>query len=277
MKSVSAIKKIILGFSFFAVSTSHSFSLVTGIQTLGTLFCLGIPVVPFMGGVVKQVFQGPFAEIGRRYGVQTRQPTAEEATFLRQFIPANVHVYIAENWEGSCASYNLVVIGERTPGCELTMQEALRVQDESALKAFAVVAQHEYGHVKNYHPLKHSLLIFSIPTMVTAFGAYFMNRVNPALFASDPNYDFITAMSIFNGKLSGALALLLINYLLICKGMKHVNHGMEFEADQNVSVQYRPSLIKLFIDTCTKHNCSLEQEYDTHPSAAARITRLESK
>lgn len=277
MQSVSAIKKVIFGFFILATSTCQSFSLITGLQALGTLFCLGIPVVPFVGVTVQTAIQGPFTEIGRRYGVQTRSPTVQEDAFLRQFIPPNIHIYIAENWECSCASYNLVVIGERIPGYEITMQEALEMQDENALKAFAVAAQHEYGHVKNHHVLKSSLFASGIPIAVTAFTAYFANKFDSTLFVPDASYDFNTAMSMFNWKLSGAVMLLLINYFLVYKGMKHVHHAMEFEADQNVSVQDKPFLIKLLTDMCTKYQRSLDQEYDTHPSAAARIKFLESK
>ncbi len=220
-----------------------------------------------------------------------RNPSAEEERFLRQYVkspntdlkiqeytptPSDELVFIG----GLAFNDTCIVVSEKDIFTPTSIEEALLTHDEETLSQKAALIQHEDTHITQKHGKKILLTSIALPIITTGVGVGIARK----LITYNKNRSLKRHM--------GALLLKPIAGfgLGVCNGVaiRTMRHNFEFEADQNISEQYRPAMIK-FLSTTNEYQ-NEQNLYETnlqgeikkaqikflHPSPQERIKRLQA-
>lgn len=281
----------------FLASTQSNCMLVTFAKTLlqktGTAVGVGLPTAPFVAAAadgVKRV-QNPTGE----YPGCQPLPADQEA-FYRKTVGDNVELkYMPGDVGNASCVGNLIVMPEKlqTTTGEVSLAEALKKNNDEALKIAAGTAQHEHGHSLHNDSYKTCAEIAVVPIATTALAAFLFKRTFPA------SNTLPSQVVRFGTKALAGEGMIKVNQEALNLYAAYASRQKEFAADKNIRVENRAAVMDSFdimdniaFTTLAKQKyphlnkseqkkmaAKLQQEhysspYATHPSTEARKKAL---
>jgi hypothetical protein len=223
--------------------------------------------------------------------IKTREPSADEETFLRPHVGKNTVLRIALNKGKNDDSYmttpsrNMLLAPEILLGTNLTVAQfatwektgknALFSNNTSVADAYIAGIQHEVGHIKNNDSATISAFAISTAIVTTGVSA----KVFQKLFPKNINATISKVAIRSLAKSVGGYILLLANVKLISLYIKQC----EYAADLHVEVSKREAMFTYLedvnSDATQNSRRSIKQSIynwlpDTHPTTEQRKQHL---
>jgi hypothetical protein len=202
--------------------------------------------------------------------LEARDATPAENEFIKDNIDCkNTRIYFTkiDGFVGGSATWgNNIIIAEKLGYSDMTLDEALKTNNDTVKKTNLAIIEHEATHLKENHALQEIITMNTI-SCTLAGGTYITLR--KYFKPLEKNAPVSRYSERFGAKVFGGAALSFPISLVTLLALKKLNHYQEYRADNGVSPENHEALIAYL--KRSPHNAI---DSHTHPSVSKRAARF---
>lgn len=257
------------------------------LQKTGTFLGLGLATqyIPLTGLELYSLYKDPVSYLG-----ETRAPSEEEETFLRQYIKnKNMTIRMLPSNRYGTVLTDMTVLDKATGisshaiGASLSLSEALKQNNAQDLAIYAAIAQHETKHAEEKHFITDVASYTAIPLITTGIVATAFKKYFPA----NQQASLLKHSVRFGTKVVGGSLLNTVNGLIIDSVVRKARHWAEYRADKNIKLEeHKAGYIRHLAAAQNINNIAIQTAQNpkqiqetiaaTHPPTEERIKRLQA-